>query len=199
MAYESQIGTYHLGENPQLYEPQRTNNFEFIVTNLDGILRPGPAGDETDGVFRNAQEILRVSVSSASVPHFSQEPLSVKRGNSTIKFAGTPSFGDGEVLFRDYIGANTKEILMAWQNLSYNVYTEKVSALARTNYKRDAYLIEYPPDFAAPIRRWVLHGCWVSNINEENFDNESNNLKLVTCTIPYDWAALDTVENLASY
>lgn len=196
MAFESQIGTYHLGENPRLYEPQRTNNFEFVVTNIDDILRPGPAGDETDGVFRNAQEILRISVSSASVPHFSQETLSVKRGNSTIKFAGTPSFSDGEVVFRDYIGANTKEILMAWQNLSYNVYTEKVGALARTNYKKDAYLIEYPPDFAQPIRRWVLHGCWVSNLSEDNYDNENNSLKLVTCTIPYDWAALDTVEDL---
>lgn len=196
MAFESQIGTYHLGENPKLYEPQRTNNFEFVVTNIDDILRPGPAGDETDGVFRNAQEILRISVSSASVPHFSQETLSVKRGNSTIKFAGTPSFSDGEVVFRDYIGANTKEILMAWQNLSYNVYTEKVGALARTNYKKDAYLIEYPPDFAQPIRRWVLHGCWVSNLSEDNYDNENNSLKLVTCTIPYDWAALDTVEDL---
>ena len=196
MAFESQIGTYHLGENPKLYEPQRTNNFEFVVTNIDDILRPGPAGDETDGVFRNAQEILRISVSSASVPHFSQETLSVKRGNSTIKFAGTPSFSDGEVVFRDYIGANTKEILMAWQNLSYNVYTEKVRALARTNYKKDAYLIEYPPDFAQPIRRWVLHGCWVSNLSEDNYDNENNSLKLVTCTIPYDWAALDTVEDL---
>lgn len=196
MAFESQIGTYHLGENPKLYEPQRTNNFEFVVTNIDDILRPGPAGDETDGVFRNAQEILRISVSSASVPHFSQETLSVKRGNSTIKFAGTPSFTDGEVVFRDYIGANTKEILMAWQNLSYNVYTEKVGALARTNYKKDAYLIEYPPDFAQPIRRWVLHGCWVSNLTEDNYDNENNSLKLVTCTIPYDWAALDTVEDL---
>ena len=196
MAFESQIGTYHLGENPSLYEPQRTNNFEFVVTNIDDILRPGPAGDETDGVFRNAQEILRISVSSASVPHFSQETLSVKRGNSTIKFAGTPSFSDGEVVFRDYIGANTKEILMAWQNLSYNVYTEKVGALARTNYKKDAYLIEYPPDFAQPIRRWVLHGCWVSNLTEDNYDNENTSLKLVTCTIPYDWAALDTVEDL---
>lgn len=196
MAFESQIGTYHLGENPRLYEPQRTNNFEFVVTNINDILRPGPAGDETDGVFRNAQEILRISVSSASVPHFSQETLSIKRGNSTIKFAGTPSFSDGEVVFRDYIGANTKEILMAWQNLSYNVYTEKVGALARTNYKKDAYLIEYPPDFAQPIRRWVLHGCWVSNLSEDNYDNENNSLKLVTCTIPYDWAALDTVEDL---
>ena len=30
MAYESQIGTYHLGENPQLYSPQRANNYEFV-------------------------------------------------------------------------------------------------------------------------------------------------------------------------
>ena len=59
MAYESQIGTYHLGENPQLYSPQRANNYEFIVTDIDGILRPGAVAGDTNASFRNAQEILR--------------------------------------------------------------------------------------------------------------------------------------------
>ena len=34
------IGTYHLADNPQLYEPARTNNFELVVT--DVVL---PVGD----------------------------------------------------------------------------------------------------------------------------------------------------------
>ena len=194
MPYESQIGTYHLSENPALYEPQRSNNYEFIVTNIDGITRPGAAEGDTNAVYRNAQEILRVSVSSAFIPHFSQEPIEIKRGNSTIKFAGTPTFDSGELQFHDFIGADVKEILMAWQNLSYNVYNEKVSALARTNYKKDCYLLEYPPDYDHVIRRWVLHGCWVSSLSEDAYDNYNNDRKLITCTIAYDWAALDTVE-----
>lgn len=197
MAYESQIGTYHLGENPQLYSPQRANNYEFIVTNIDGILRPGAVEGDANGTFRNAQEILRVSVSSASVPHFTQEPVEIKRGNSTIKFAGVPTFNTGSLQFHDFIGANTKEILMAWQNLSYNVYTEKVGSLdvADQYYKKDAYLIEYTPDYRK-VRQWVLHGCWVSELSEDNYDNYSGERKMISCTIEYDYATLDITEQL---
>ena len=193
MAYESQIGTYHLGENPQLYSPQRANNYEFIVTNIDNIVRPGATGSETYGTFRNAQEVLRVSVSNAFVPHFTQETVEVKRGNSTIKFAGVPTFGAGSLQFHDFIGANTKEILMAWQHLSYNVYTEKVGSLDVTNYKKDAFLIEMTPD-NRKVRRWRLHGCWISELSEGAYDNYSGDKKFIDCTIQYDWAELDNDE-----
>lgn len=197
MAYESQIGTYHLGENPQLYSPQRANNYEFIVTNLDGILRPGATGNESNAVFRNAQEILRVSVSQAFVPHFTQEVVEVKRGNSTLKFAGVPTFDGGDLQFHDFIGADTKEILMAWQHLSYNVYTEKVGSLdvPAQYYKKDAYLIEYTPDYRK-VRQWVLKGCWISSISEDGYDNYNGDKKMVSCTISYDTAMLDTAEVL---
>ena len=35
------MGTYHLADNPQLYEPARSNNFEFIVMDIDELLRAG--------------------------------------------------------------------------------------------------------------------------------------------------------------
>ena len=199
MAYESQIGTYHLGENPQLYDPQRANNYEFVVTNIDGILRPGRSGTEADGVFRNAQEILRVSVSQAFVPHFTQADVPIQRGNSTIHFAGVPTFGSGSLQFHDFMGAQTKEILMAWQNLSYNVYTEKVGTLARTNYKKDCYLLEYPPDYAEPLRSWTLHGCWISELSEDAYDNYSGDAKRINCVIIYDYATLDDTEDTTIY
>lgn len=191
--YESQIGTYHLGENPQLYSPQRGNNYEFIVTDLDGILRPGATGTEVNGRFRNAQEVLRLSVSGAFVPHFSQTPVEIKRGNSTVKFAGVPSFGSGRVHFHDFIGANTKEILMAWQHMNYNVYTEKVGSLDVTPYKKEAALLELTPD-NRKVRQWRLHGCWISGIEESEYDNYSSDKKIIDCTIEYDWAELDTNE-----
>ena len=184
-----QIGTYHLANNPQLYEPQRRNTFEFVVADLDGIAMVGATNPNS--VFRNAQEIIRCSVVGAPVPHFTQSTVEVKRGNTTMKFAGTPTFDAGQITFNDFIGANTKEILMAWQNLSYNVKTEKVSALARTNYKKDCYLIEYAPDFVK-VRQWVLHGCWISGISEDDYNSESSDKKTIQATIQYDWAELDT-------
>ena len=34
-------GTYHLANNPQAYQPVRTNNFRFLVQGLDNLLRVG--------------------------------------------------------------------------------------------------------------------------------------------------------------
>lgn len=185
------MGTYHLAANTNLFEVQRTNNFEFIVTDIDGITRAGMIGGEAQSTFPNAQEIIRLSVSSSAVPHFEQSVIEVKRGNSTMKFAGTPTFASGDIKVVDYIGASAKEVLMAWQNLSYNVVTDKVGLAS--DYKKDCYLVEYTPDYQK-VRQFKLHGCWISNLQEEEYNHESNEKKLVTCTITYDRAEIDTSE-----
>lgn len=187
------LGTYHLADNPNLYEIQRSNNYEFIVTDIDGILRAGMQGDETYARIMNAQEVLRISVQSASVPHFTQQPISVRRGNNELKFAGTPTFGSGTIVVNDYIGADTKAVIMAWQHLSYDVYTEKVGLVQ--DYKKDCYLVEYSPDYQM-VRRWILHGCWISGINENDFNNNGNEAHQLTVTIEYDRAELDTSEEI---
>lgn len=178
-----QHGTYHMAASPAFYEPQRANNFEFVVTDLDNLTR---TLDNT--VIDGAQEILRLSVTLSSIPHFSQDPISIRRGNSVLKYAGTPTFTDGQLEINDYIGADSKSILMAWQNLSYNVKTEKVGLASE--YKKDCYLIEYAPDLQK-VRQWRLHGCWVSSISEGNYSSEDNSKKTVQATIQYDRAEID--------
>ena len=181
-------GTYHLADNPNLYEVQRTNNFEFVVMDINNILRAGMRNSSANRIA-NAQEILRMSVSEAAIPHFSQQPIPVKRGNSTLKYAGVPEFNSGSITVIDYIGADTKAILMAWQNLSYNVQTEKVGLIS--DYKKDAYLIEYSPDMQI-VRQWKLHGCWISEISEPNYSSEGNDKHTISVTIQYDRAEIDT-------
>ena len=181
------IGTYHLADNPNLYEIQRSNNFEFIISDFDNL---PPAGNLTGDPLTNGQQIIRMSVSGSSVPHFSQEVISVRRGNSVIKFAGVPSFPDGRLIVNDYIGAATKEYLMAWQNLSYNVITEKVGLVQ--DYKKDCTLVEYSPDYQV-VRSWKLYGCWISNIEEDSYDSDANGARRVTATIQYDHAQIDAV------
>lgn len=178
------IGTYHLANNPNIYEIQRTNNFEFIVSDIDGILR---AGSES-ATYANAQEVIRMSVVSCPIPHFSQSVIDVKRGNTTLKYAGVPTFQAGTIVLNDYIGADTAGVLEAWQNLSYNVTTEKVGLAS--DYKKDCYLIEYSPDYQ-PVRRWIMRGCWVSGLSEDEMSNENNSKKTVRATIEYDRAELD--------
>lgn len=184
-------GAYVLADNPNLYEVQRENTFDFIVTDIDNILRAGATGTETNARIANAQEILRISVVSAPIPHFSQTPIEVRRGNSLIKVAGVPSFSAGTIVLNDFIGADTKSVLMAWQNLSYNVITEKVGLMS--DYKKDCYLVEMTPDNQV-VRRWRLHGCWISGLQEGDNNKENDGKHQITATVEYDRAEIDTSE-----
>lgn len=187
---KNNIGTYHLAQYPELYEPARSNNFEFEVVGLPTKLlyagvQETDTVDDSKKYIKNAQEVLRISVLSSSVPRFSLSKIEVKRGNNTMKVAGVPSFDSGTLVCNDYIGARTKDILEAWKALAYDVRTQLVQKMS--NYKMEAYLTEYTPDYQ-PIRRWHMYGCWCSAVDEPEFNNESNDKKTVTASIEYDYA-----------
>lgn len=184
----SQVGAYHLSDNPALYEVQRSNNFEFVVTGIDNILRVDADEGDDNAYITNAAQTLRFSVVQASIPMFSQEPISIRRGNSVMKAAGVPTFPDGSLVVNDFIGADTKSALMAWQNLSYNVKTERVGKMA--DYKKTCYLCEYTPDYQL-VRTWKMLGCWVSGLQEDDFNMEDGNKKTITATIQYDKAFME--------
>lgn len=183
-------GTYHMADNPAMYEPQRTNNFEFMVTGLGNrILKSGFNVDDENAYLSNPESVIRLSVKSTSIPHFDVSVINIRRGNNELKYAGIPSFSAGQLVLYDYIGTDAKMALMAWQNQVYNVKTEKVG-LAK-DYKHDCYLLEYTPDFQL-VRTWKLYGCWISSISESTYDADSNGVNLVTATIQYDKAMPDT-------
>ena len=188
MPQDNTYGTYHLADNPALYDPMRNNTFEFVVTGLDKLLRVGADGSEENAYITNAQEVLRLSVDSASIPMFTQEVIPVKRGNSTIKFADTPSFASGSLVVNDWIGADSKSALMAWQNLSYNVKTDRVGNAA--DYKKDCWLIEYTPDYTKQVRQWQLKGCFISGLSEDAYSMSSDGKKTISATIEYDRAIM---------
>lgn len=179
------VGTYYLTDNPKYYEPQRSNNFVFYVSGLNTFL----SIPQNTYAQANAEEVLKLSVSKSSVPHFTQAALAIKRGNNTMKFAGVPEFGQGSLNVIDYIGAGSKDILLAWQHKSYDPQTEKVGLAS--DYKKDAYLLEYTPDQQL-VRTWKLCGCWVSGLSEDEYNNESNSIHNVSVTIEYDKAYIDT-------
>lgn len=183
------IGTYHLADNPQLYEPARSNNFEFIVTGIEDLLYAGLNPElehQTQDFIKNGQETLRLSVVSSSVPHFSLGVIDVKRGNNTMHVAGTPTFENHSLVVNDFMGARTKSVLLAWQALAYDVKTEKVHRA--DNYKRTCYLYEYTPDNDTVIRYWELVGCWIQGLSEGEFSAEDNSKRTVNVTIVFDKA-----------
>lgn len=179
-------GAYNLAVNPEYYEIQRGNTFEFCVYDLNGITRaPGAANEYASA---NAEEVIRLSVDSAPIPHFSQSEIPIKRGNTTIKFAGVPEYTGGDLKLNDYIGAGTLEALLAWQHCSFDVLTEKVG-LAK-DYKKECTLTEYTPTWQ-PVRQWRMFGCWISKISEDEMSYSSGDKHSVSATISYDLARLE--------
>lgn len=185
------MGTYLLANNPQIYEVQRNNNFMFYVEGLSSSL------GITYNTYANtnADDIIKVSLSKAFVPHFKQSPITIKRGNNSVKFAGAPEFESGSIALDDFIGAGTKDVLMAWQNKAYNVRTEKVGLAS--DYKKDAWLLEYTPDYQL-VRTWKLMGCWISGLSEDEYSHDSAEKHSITATIEYDKAWIDTDNNTAT-
>lgn len=178
-------GMYHMVASNHLYQPQLSTQFEFVVTNLDGLTNL-TTGEE----IPNAQEELRLAVVRANIPHFEQTVIEERRANSVQKFAGTPKFNTGEITVRDWIGVDTKNILMSWQHNSYDVRTDKIGLVS--DYQRDCWLIEYSPDWQE-VRKWILYGCWISNITEEPYDHGSETAeRVITATIQYNRAELQS-------
>lgn len=210
MADTNQLGTYHISSNLQEYETARSNHFVLIVEGLDELIYPefsyngeNPNSDYVTGKAKgkrhSAQEVLKLSINKAFIPHFSVGTLEVRRGNSVVKFADTPTWdGDQSLEFQDFVGLETKSVLMAWQALAYDVMTDTqgragdytLNGVSRKGYKHNCTLVEYTPDFQV-IRYWTLIGCWISSLSESPMDvTNSSGGRQITCTFQYDRAEM---------
>lgn len=186
-------GTYHITDNNDIYEPARNNNFELIVTGLDGILKSGvdaSTANENDYI-KNGQEVLRVAIDASSVPHYVLGVIEVKRGNTVAKFADVPTFASQTIRVKDYISidsgySNPKDVIMAWQALAYNPRTEQI--FRAKNYKKTCTLIEWDPSFRQVVRKWTIEGAWVSEISEDDFSVDSDGQRKFNATIVFDRA-----------
>ena len=186
------LSAQHISTNLANYEAGRTGFFSLIVHDIDNIIKASYGGDRSAATANDripkAQEILKLNVVKAPVPHFSIEALRYKRGNDTVTFAGTPTFDSGSIVVDDVVGLDTKSVLMAWQALAYDVYTRKGGRMK--DYKKNCTLIEYTQDFEQ-VRKWTIYGCWISSISEGEFDKESDGKRQITAKIEYDRAEME--------
>lgn len=178
----TEISTFSHIANANLYEVPKSNAFKLVVIGLDPLTSP-----ITGELIPNASERLKESNFSFTPPSFSQEVNGVRVGNTVCKSAGTPTFSDATAGFHDYIGLEAYNTLYAWQSLSFNINTGRVGLMA--DYKKDAYVLEYTPDFSKIIRVWKLFGVWVNSLTRDGFDNSNNASEVkVNCSLAYDYA-----------
>lgn len=179
----SYMGAHHMVGN-DVFEPQRTNNFEIQFPNLSK-LTSAQGGME----FENPGESITLSVKSVGELSQNIDNIPVHYGNNAIKFAGKPSLNDISITINDFIGMDTERILEAWSSLVYNKYTQKVGRASI--YKTDAYLLEYAPD-GTNVKAWKLEGCWPGTISYGGYSQDGGSIREITLTLNVDFAfALD--------
>jgi hypothetical protein len=198
---DQSLNTLHISENLKAYEAARNSFFVFHVdpNQLTNLYSPdfdpdsGTANEEDGTLFNSkvASEALRLNVVKSSVPNFTVETHEYRRGNDVVKFAGVPTFKDGSITVDDVVGLHTKDILYAWQYLAYNPITRKGGRMK--DYKKTCTLIEYTQDYEQ-IRYWTLYGCFVTGIDEGDFDRESDGKRQMTVAISYDRAIMHVDE-----
>ena len=182
-----QKGAYHIANNTVEYNPQRKSNFTLVVTGLDNLPRVGSAEDDTENRISDAQNQIIIALKSCDVPKVAIGKSEIKRGNSTIKFAGKPTFDDITFSAYDYIGSDVKDTLMGWQNLAYNSRYDYIGNAS--SYKKSCQLIEYTPD-AKMVRYWDITGAWLSNVDTDGFDVDTDDVVTVKATMVFDWAEM---------
>ena len=191
MPVEPNYRSQHIADNPQLYTPARSNNFEFIITGevLNNLLKAGVdyAVANEDDYITNAQDVLRFSVAECPIPNYEINTIEIKTGNLTTKFAGTATFPSGTLKFHDFIGAKSKEVLYALQAKAVNI-ANGGGVAPKEEYSFIGQLIEYNTDFSKILRTWELRGCWVKGVSESPFQYESDDKRMVDVTIEYDRA-----------
>ena len=192
------LDTQHISSHLESYEAARSGFFTFIVDNLDGLVKYTYKGDPANATdadkYLKAEEYLMLNVVKANVPQPTLDFEEIRRGNEVIKFAKTVSFDAGSLVIGDYIGIDTKGILMSWWNLAYNMNTRKGGYMK--DYKKNCVLIEYTQAHEQ-VRKWTLYGCWVSKIDEGDFDVENDGKRQLTATIQFDRAVMDTDDGIA--
>lgn len=179
----------HISTNYAAFESARSGFFVFQIDSdqLTNLLLPTSTA-VTDTATYNAQNIsdaLRLSVTKCSVPHYKVDTASYRRGNDVVNFATTPSFDDGSLTVDDYIGLDTKSILMSWLRLAYDPFTRKGGRMSA--YKKTCKLMEYTQDYEL-IRTWTLEGCFITELSEEAFDKENDGKRQISATFKYDRA-----------
>lgn len=183
------MNTTHISTNYAAFESARSGFFVFQIDSdqLENLLLP-TSTSPTDIAKYDGQKVaeaLRLSVTKCSVPHYSVGTAEYRRGNDVVHFATIPTFNDGSLTIDDYIGLDTKSILMSWLRLAYDPFTRKGGRMSA--YKKTCKLMEYTQDYEL-IRTWTLEGCFITELSEDAFDKESDGKRQITASFKYDRA-----------
>jgi hypothetical protein len=193
---DKSLAASHIATDYANYEAARSAFFVLTVTKdqLENLKKPTETTDNYDSALKldaeKAADILRLNVVKTSVPQFTVETASYRRGNDVVNFATTPTWKEGNLVVDDVVGVNTKDILISWLYLAYNPHTRMGGRMK--DYKKRATLQEYTQDYEL-IREWEIDGIFVTGVEDADFDRENDGKRQLTVAFKYDRAVLKDV------
>lgn len=151
------------------YEIQRSNHFVLEIYN------------------RNSTNVfipeLSFVVKSVQIPNVTIDPLELKRGNETIKVAGSVTVDTGSIVIDDFLDHDTERKFEIWKAQVFNPKSGKMGR--HTTYKKDAVLfLKSPCDDV--VRRWKLEGIWPTSLEPGEMSHDNSEGRTVSITLSVD-------------
>ena len=177
---ENYLGTTYILNHKADFEPGRSSDFILKIKlkrdlyDMNGRYVCGK--DE-------ATEALALSLRDYAGPQLSVDPISIKTGNGTVHYAGSPNVGTSAITFNDYIGMLTEQILLAWYSMAHNITNDKIGF--KEYYAQDGLLYKWAPNGTRQIS-WKLWGCWINEYNQGQYSRYQPDQRLFQTTIYYD-------------
>jgi hypothetical protein len=167
------------------FEPQRANN---------GLLRIFDVISDVTGLAK-AETVLTLSLNGFGLPVVTVEAIEQHYLNEKRKVAGTVSFDDIEVTFKDFVDVNTAQICKMWHEQVYSPYSGKIGLAS--SYKKHGLIELFAPD-GSHSRYYHLQGIWPTTYNPGAIDMTSAEPLLITMTLSIDKAYANDVPGVAN-
>lgn len=158
-------------EVASLADPLTSDLFELVFGNI-----PGGVGDKNK---------LRIQCQQISLPAKSIEPVQVDLHAHTLMFAGRMTFShDLSITFVEDNKMSIFNALNGWAEYTRNKRNQLGNYKADYSTTADLYVYDQT---GLEIRKFQLHGLWISGVPEYQFDGSAANLITASASFQMDW------------
>lgn len=163
------------------YRPSMTNNFRVTIWGLEGTA--DKVSEEEDATLgEDTGLVLKISNDSFVEPSFSQQSVTIKRGNLSIEFPSQMDAFSSTANFTCFVDADTYGKLYTWKCLSGDHETGEVGD--PSDYWKTV-TIDHITGKGELIGTWTLNNCWISNLQGVTFDQSGSSVKTCQVTLKY--------------
>jgi len=179
MGYTSQFGVQNTGGGSGMVQPKLKYKFKVIFD------FGGPLGNGADAT------VLTRDVITISRPTLAFGEGVVHSYNSIAYYAQKPEWSTIEASFRDGIDNKVTKAIQAQLKRQMD-HAEQASSQAGSDYKFTT-IIEMLDggQTSLPYEKWVLEGCFFTNVNYQSLDYAASDAMTVDVTMRYDIATLE--------